>query len=798
MNEKTTVAQNSGMTMSDISYVLFRQKWKIILCTAAGLLAANTLFMMRPPPYQSEAKLLIRYVVDDKSPSAVGTDTTKIKSPDPRGESIINSEVEILTSFDLAQQVADSIGPAKILAKAGGRKQPHAATASLVNPGDFQLGPDIAGGNERMAAAGLVNRNLTVEVPKRSNVIRIVFEHQDPKLVQPVLGQLVDDYLKKHVQIHKAVGTLDDFLTQEADVLRSRIALTDEELVNLKVKAGVVSLIDAKNTYAHEESRLRQELFDSEANLAERQAALKSLKQAPFDQIDEYHRIRRQLDFLYNREQTLRVEFTEESTIVKGVLDQIVDAEKQKTKMEERNPALASLYLRALKNGGRLTAAASFDVTTQETQTSALESKIKVLNAQLEQVRSEAARLDRVEVELTDLQRKKGLEETNYRSISERLEQSRIDESLGDGKVSNISKIQAPSPPVRNMSKSVRTSVMLIIGGLGFGLAWAFLTEFYLDSSVRRPRDIESKFQMPVFLSMPDIGRRMHRRLARPVRNEAPSLHDSGDKASPLKRVAIVGSATKSLSELTREKILSNAPSENRGREENGQHPLHPYYEALRDRLAVYFEGKDLTHKPKLVAVTGAAKGSGVTTVAAGLASCLAETGDGKVLLVDMHPDQDAARQFHGGRPVCGLDEALESETSIGALVQGRLYVVADGSNGDRLSRVSPKRFTDVLSKLKASGYDYIIFDMPPVSQTSVTPRLAGSMDLTVLVIESEKTDREAVREASALLTESKANVCAVLNKTRNYVPSRVHREFLSDPYGEAPAKPRWFGSRRP
>ena len=53
------------------------------------------------------------------------------------------------------------------------------------------------------------------------------------------------------------------------------------------------------------------------------------------------------------------------------------------------------------------------------------------------------------------------------------------------------------------------------------------------------------------------------------------------------------------------------------------------------------------------------------------------------------------------------------------------------------------------MPKLKASDYDYIIFDMPPVSQTSVTARLAGLMDMVLLVIESEKTDRDVVQQAS-------------------------------------------------
>ena len=87
-------------------------------------------------------------------------------------------------------------------------------------------------------------------------------------------------------------------------------------------------------------------------------------------------------------------------------------------------------------------------------------------------------------------------------------------------------------------------------------------------------------------------------------------------------------------------------------------------------------------------------------------------------------------------------------------------------------------RFSYLVPKLKASDYDYIIFDMPPVSQISVTPRLAGFMDMVMLVVESEKTDREAVQRAYAMLEESKANVTAVLNKTHTYVPRRLHQEM--------------------
>ena len=208
-------------------------------------------------------------------------------------------------------------------------------------------------------------------------------------------------------------------------------------------------------------------------------------------------------------------------------------------------------------------------------------------------------------------------------------------------------------------------------------------------------------------------------------------------------------------------------------------HFMHQYYEALRDRLISYFEVNNLNHKPKLVAVTGSGQGCGTSTIAGGLAASLSETGDGNVLLIDMNLEQGAAQQFFHGKPHCELDAALEGDTMEKAMIQDNLYVVAGRTNnGDKLSSMLPKRFANLIPRLKASDYDYIIFDMPPISRTGVTQRLAGFMDMMLLVVEAEKTNREVVRQANALLTESKAKVSVVLNKTRTYIPTRLHQEF--------------------
>src|ERR1043166_1423516 len=91
-------ATTHTLDLSDIYYVLFRHKWKILLCSIAGIAGALTLYRSDTPLYQSEAKLLVRYIVSggkSEGPAAAH-DQSKIV-PDERGQSIMNTEVEILT-----------------------------------------------------------------------------------------------------------------------------------------------------------------------------------------------------------------------------------------------------------------------------------------------------------------------------------------------------------------------------------------------------------------------------------------------------------------------------------------------------------------------------------------------------------------------------------------------------------------------------------------------------------------------------------------------------------------------------
>jgi len=696
------VPHTAGMTLDDVYYALFRHKWKIIMATAAGLLVALGLYLFDPPPFQSEALLFIRYVMENSAPGLPGNDTKAI-SPDQRGETILATEAEILGSEDIAYQVADAVGPDKILSRERGPK-------------------------DRDRAAFVIRENLIIQPLPKSSVIRLVFQSRDPTIVQPVLTAVIDAYLKKHVEVHRGIEVAGDFLSQETDQLRSRLSQTEDELRKTKDRAGIISLDDTSKAYGEQVARIQQDIFSAEAELAERSATLRVLDKGgastpaaagltgpaappiPAAQLDAYRGLRTRLDRLQKTEELL-AQFTDQNQRVVDVRAEIAAAESQRQILEDKYPLLSRIGApaAAVAPGGGL------DLATQSALLVGLQSKIATLNSELTQVRADEKSIDQLSGPITELQRQRDLEETNYRYYSVHLEAARIDEALGAGRAYNIAQIQTPTPPRTDWPKTGEILGAIAIGGLVLGIAWALLIESYLDHSVRRPADIERDMRIPLFLSIPDFGRNGHNR--------------------------------------------------------------HIFHETLRDRLIGYFESKNLTHKPKLVAVTGVARNAGVTSTAAGLAQCLSETGEGNVLLVDMTLGQGSAQQFYQGKAVCGIDELLDTRDT--AQVQSNLYVVGEEPNSDKLSRALPSRFRELVPKLKASDFDYIIFDMPVINQISITPRLAGFMDMVLLVVESEQTDRDIVRQAVTLLGQSQAHVGAVLNKTRNYLPSKAHHEFL-------------------
>ena len=178
---------------------------------------------------------------------SIDNTTRPNQGPGARDDSIIDAEVQILTSWDLAAQVAEAIGPKRL------------------------------GASSNAAAAGNILSGLQVAASKGSDVIVVSYTNPDPQLAPLVLQELLSRYFVKHLEVHRSVGAF-DFVTQQTDQVRARLNQTEDALNTLRQKIGIVSTLqDGQDAIADETADIRKQLNAAEADVAEQQALVNQI-----------------------------------------------------------------------------------------------------------------------------------------------------------------------------------------------------------------------------------------------------------------------------------------------------------------------------------------------------------------------------------------------------------------------------------------------------------------------------------------------------------------------------------------
>ncbi len=720
------------LSRDDIIFALFRHKKMIVISMLLGLIAAAAVYFLYPPQYSSQAMLLVRYVLDRSAVDSI--DTTGATANSKSIDSIIGAEVAIIKSWDLAVQVAESIGPKRLL-------------------------PNVPGSPTKEQAAGVVSGGLTVTTTKGSNIIFVAYQNGDPELAPLILNELLSRYFVKHLEVHRSAGAF-DFVTQQTDQVRTRLSQTEDALKALKAKVGVVSLADGMTAVSSELTRTQDQLHAAEADLAEQRARVLEMHlplpaefvsgstptssatpsatagaEAPERVVQQYEVVVGRLTQLRQAKLDLLKKYTQGSVMVQVTQTQIDDLEKERKTLESKYRDLPSRIQSTDKPA---------DAVTESARLAGLEAKTSVLRGRLVEAQGRMKSLTDLAPAIGDLERKKEMEETNYKYFANSLEKARVDEALDPSKIPNISAVQRPSPPALLTETRDKIALGLALGGLALGIATALLKDLILSQTIKRPSQLEAQLHTPVLLAIPDLSSNGHVALA---------AGGNGNGA------ALTVRAQKNL-----------APWD-------AGHFIRRYSEAIRDRIGLYFELHQLTHKPKLVGVTSFTHGAGTSTLAAGLAAALSETDEGKVLLVDVNLGPGDVHPFFKGKPAYPLTTALEPAGAIDAAAEN-LYLAQVGTSQVGPAQLGLKRFFDLMPNLKASDFDYIIFDMPPLTSISQTWGMAAFMDKMLLVVEAEKTNRELVKRGYKKLMAERHNISVVLNKARSYVPKSLDNEI--------------------
>lgn len=750
MQKPHSTAAKPSFGVQDILYVLFKHKWKIVTFSLAGLAAAAAVYFTTKPTYKSEAKILIKYVLQR---DALDDHEAQMEAGGRSGEQVVNTELEIMRSLDLSGAVADRIGVERIVGTTGGDRD-DAAAAIL---------------------AGLEFKPIS----KGSNVVYACYQNPDPALAVEVLTEVVAEYSRRHLEIHRSVSAFDT-VQEQVNEVRERLQKTEQELGKLKSESGIISVSDESLSLAAQRDRIRQDLAATEAELAsqrsrvedlekgsgalERQASetpsVESAPQRPGnEELELFAEITERLKLLQREDFELTAKYKEGNPLVVRSRQEIQRLKQQRQEMVEKAPGLVAEASLAGPDGNVVLLDPVAVLAQARAKLRELEAKQKVYKQHQAEQEARFARLSSVGTKITDLERRKEMEDQEYRLLESKLKKARVDLTLDPSRMAGIQTLQEPSPPVRAFGEMAKKIVLgLAAAGFVAGVALAFLIELVIDRRIKRPAEIESKMQLPLLLSIPYV--RPKNRGALMISNER--LGEPKGEGG--------GSTLPAVRDATGYHALP-------GRTD---HFIHPYSEAIRDRIVFNFQVNNMTHKPKMMAVTGLSAGAGTSTIAAGLAKAFSEINGAKVLLVDLNSEYPDDNPMFGNKPLHSLVGALQAARNT-RFKEGsqNLYLASAAARktDPNTTAFGPMHLYELLPHFRASEFDYVIFDMPPMAQTSPTLAMAGLMDKVLLVVDGEDTSRDTLKWGYSELVKGRADVSCVFNKARSHAPRWIGGE---------------------
>ena len=644
----------------------------------------------------------MRYVLE-RSAIDPGDPQLRTINGSANAETAINSEVEILTSTDLAEMVGEAVGPERIC-------------------------PNSRPADRRRDAARCIVGNLKVTALKGSNVILVAYRNRDPRLAQQVLEELVSRYFDKHLQIHRSLGAF-EFVSRQASQVRDKLQHTEEALKKLKAAVGITSLEEGVGGISTELAKTQGDLHAAQVELAEERARISETEQAfagakpegsrtgsgiaEFRTAQQYETLNLELSQLRRQQVTLMAKYTPENRAVQVNKAQIATVE---SRVREFESALPALFSGLGAKGGSQTPA--INIISERARFAAIQARTAALENQTREIQAKADRLADVSTQIEQLERNREMEETNLKYLEVSLEKARVDEALDPSKIPNISVVQRPSPAQNTGGRLLKGAVVLAGGGVAAGLMLAFFVELVLDPTVKRRKDLENGCGIPTFMSIPWFA----------------TLATKQGASTP------TGSFIR-----------------------------------LQERLVNSWENNLHARKPKMIAIASIMRGGGASTIAYGLARALANAQEEKVLLVDMEgnfPNGEAIEEKHSASTVASVPENGTQPMEPGDI--SRMTASDAGLGGPREYR----RFHQWVPEMRNSDFEYVILDMPPISENGTLNAIGGLLDRVLLVVEAEKAPKEVTARIYGELFAAKANPSVILNKVRTYGPKQILGEI--------------------
>ncbi len=668
--------------LSDAWLTIRKQKYLIIAIALLGLAYGYYKNGKQPRLYQASGTIEIR------SGSA---NQYRIGAGGNDSSSNMITQIAILKSDTLLLTVARDLNLANnsYFMGAGGAPMPYR------NIEDPAVRQGIIGSMQ-----GVISIN---QVPK-TDILSISANTLNPKLSADIVNKLVSEYILRSFQSRaEATKRVSDFFSHQLDDLRQEVLTSQEQMMDLQKRLGVVGLDPGLNQVTSSLQGL-----SGAVNAAELSRLLAAAK---YSTVADPNAAKETPDAvrISSRTETLRGQLEQEQSQLATLTTTgnlgpnhptVLNLEKtiketQRELLEEQNQV-------AIASRGILTGA---KVTENQTR-SAFDAAATAADRRRDDLIEFAAR-----------EREFQSNNALYEGLRERLRTAGVQAGLES---TEIDIIDAAVPPI-SPSLQPRSTILITNTSIAlmFGLIIAFIIES-LDNSLRSVAEIESISGLPSLALIPRI-----RRTSADLTSLSPAMRNLQVLASPKSQFA-------------------------------------ESFRSLRTSLLLSVAGGE----PKVILLTSATPSEGKTTVSINLACVLAQR-DVRVLLIDADLRRPTVHHRFGLNGKVGLTSVLTGAATLEEAVQTvpelpYLDVLVSGPVPPfPTEMLGSATMNELLIKCRGI-YTHIVMDSPPLLSVTDSVVLAQESDAVVLIIRHGKSTKNALRRARDLLIRSGSPITGI------------------------------------
>ena len=680
-------------TMQDYLLVLRERLWYVVVVFLIVISSATIYTVNQPKIYESRATVQIF-----RREAAV-LQIQQVMDTDIRGAEDLNTQMKIIESARLTQRVVE-------------RLKGDDLKAFLLPYENDQTGGSVA---------DILANNRKALLQRLTLIVTISYQHQNRLIAAKIANFYAEEYINhnlamKTLESSKAIDDLKATVVEQ----QKRVEKMASDLQDFREKTIMVSLDQRKDIVNESLKSANSQLGATKSLLSSAEVRLNQLKELQAKGGDPTD-----------------LPFIASNSLINNLTSQLATQKIALATLQEHYRSGHPKYIQAANSLTQTERELKRAVATASAQVES-EYQNALRNSQQQQLeltkrRQESLDLDRAALEYNNRERELKTNEQILQTIVGRSRETTMTSSISSQNA-RIVDIAVPSMEGKFISPNIPLNLGLgVVGGLGLGLAFAFLVAF-LDDRVKSSYDVEAVVGLPLIGIIPQI---------------------------------------KKLEVTERAQIVTNQKDRQ----------VAEAFLTLHATMRL----KDESKNAKCILTTSTIPGEGKTFCTINLALTFASHGE-RVAIVDCDlrkPNVHTSLGLENARGVIDICAGTATiEQCVLKNVHSNMDVITTGGRAKNPTQIlNSKAFEEMIATLRIR-YDRVFFDTPPLAAVSDAQIILPLMDGSVFAIFFNKVRRKAAQFAAKKLAEGNVPVFgAVLNGLNLAVSGYYYAQYYDKSY---------------